>query len=59
LDSIQDHYTDAQPGIQRKVFKVKELVRWGDDDAQHSTVCPASSLHSLAAFQGPCFVVLL
>jgi hypothetical protein len=28
LDSIQDHYTDAQPGIQRTVFKVKELVRW-------------------------------
>jgi hypothetical protein len=29
LDGIQDHYTDAQPGIQRTVFKVKELVRWG------------------------------
>jgi hypothetical protein len=28
LDGIQDHYTDAQPGIQRTVFKVKELVRW-------------------------------
>eukprot|EP00873_Tetraselmis_striata_P022466 jgi/Tetstr1/442730/TSEL_030820.t1 len=26
LDSIQDHYTYAQPGIQRKVFKIKELV---------------------------------
>lgn len=29
LDGIQDHYTDAQPGIQRTVFKVKELVRCG------------------------------
>jgi len=28
LDSIQDHYTDAQPGIQRTVFRIKELVRW-------------------------------
>lgn len=27
LDGIQDHYTDAQPGIQRTVFRVKELVR--------------------------------
>lgn len=26
LDGIQDHYTDAQPGIQRTVFRVKELV---------------------------------
>lgn len=28
LDGIQDHYTNAQPGIQRTVFKLKELVRW-------------------------------
>ena len=27
LDGIQDHYTYAQPGIQRAVFHVKELVR--------------------------------
>ena len=27
LDSIQDHYTYAQPGIQRAVFHLKELVR--------------------------------
>lgn len=26
LDGIQDHYTFAQPGIQRKVFKIQELV---------------------------------
>ena len=26
LDSIQDHYTFAQPGIQRMVFKLKELT---------------------------------
>ena len=26
IDSIQDHYTFAQPGIQRMVFKLKELT---------------------------------
>ena len=29
LEGIQDHYTYAQPGIQRTVFSIKELVRWG------------------------------
>lgn len=27
LDGIQDHYTYAQPGIQRTVFQTQELVR--------------------------------
>lgn len=27
LEGIQDHYTYAQPGIQRAVFQVQELVR--------------------------------
>lgn len=27
LDGIQDHYTFAQPGIQRLVFRLRELVR--------------------------------
>ena len=27
LEGIQDHYTYAQPGIQRSVFRLKELVR--------------------------------
>ncbi|EFJ25625.1 hypothetical protein SELMODRAFT_232091 [Selaginella moellendorffii] len=31
LDRIQDHYTFAQPGIQRLVFKLKELVRRIDE----------------------------
>lgn len=36
LDGIQDHYTYAQPGIQRTVFHVKELVRRVDEPvAQH------------------------
>ncbi|CAD7702645.1 unnamed protein product [Ostreobium quekettii] len=36
LDGIQDHYTSAQPGIQRAVFKVRELVRRIDERvAQH------------------------
>ena len=26
LDGIQDHYTFAQPGIQRQVSKLKELI---------------------------------
>ncbi|KAE8694880.1 Detected protein of confused Function [Hibiscus syriacus] len=32
LDGMQDHYTFAQPGIQRLVFKLKELVRRIDGD---------------------------
>ncbi|CAH9101439.1 unnamed protein product [Cuscuta europaea] len=31
LDCMQDHYTFAQPGIQRLVFKLKELVRRIDE----------------------------
>lgn len=34
LDGMQDHYTFAQPGIQRLVFKLKELVRRIDGNAQ-------------------------
>ncbi|GFP85220.1 tbc1 domain family member 22b [Phtheirospermum japonicum] len=33
LDGMQDHYTFAQPGIQRLVFKLKELIRRIDGDA--------------------------
>ena len=36
LDSIQDHYTFAQPGIQRMVFKLK---------ARHT---PLAMLHALS-----------
>ncbi|KAL6528085.1 hypothetical protein OROHE_015035 [Orobanche hederae] len=32
LDGMQDHYTFAQPGIQRLVFKLKELIRRIDGD---------------------------
>mmetsp|Transcript_11581 Transcript_11581/g.17546 ORF Transcript_11581/g.17546 Transcript_11581/m.17546 type:complete len:359 (-) Transcript_11581:233-1309(-) len=36
LDGIQDNYTFAQPGIQRMVFKLKELVARIDSDlAKH------------------------
>ncbi|XP_057490905.1 GTPase-activating protein GYP1-like isoform X2 [Actinidia eriantha] len=31
LDGMQDHYTFAQPGIQRLVFKLKELIRRIDE----------------------------
>nr|GLL47764.1 GTPase-activating protein GYP1 isoform X2 [Ipomoea trifida] len=34
LDGMQDHYTFAQPGIQRLVFKLKELVRRIDVDRE-------------------------
>lgn len=27
VDGIQDHYTYAQPGIQRTIFTMKELVQ--------------------------------
>lgn len=27
LEGIQDHYTYAQPGIQRTVFKLRELIQ--------------------------------
>ena len=36
LDGIQDHYTYAQPGIQKTLFRVGELVsRVGQDVADH------------------------
>eukprot|EP00891_Asterochloris_glomerata_P001979 jgi/Astpho2/1979/e_gw1.00038.107.1_t len=36
VDSIQDHYINGQPGIQRTVFHLKELVRRIDQSvAQH------------------------
>jgi len=36
LDGIQDHYTYAQPGIQKTLFRVGELVsRVGQDVANH------------------------
>ena len=39
LDGIQDHYTFAQPGIQRLVFKLKEIVRRIDGDSPlHSSL---------------------
>ena len=31
IECIQDHYTYAQPGIQRTVFKIKELVRQANE----------------------------
>uniref|UniRef100_A0A6B2L7D3 Rab-GAP TBC domain-containing protein n=1 Tax=Arcella intermedia TaxID=1963864 RepID=A0A6B2L7D3_9EUKA len=31
IDSIQDHYTFAQPGIQKMIFKLKELIKKIDD----------------------------
>ncbi|KAK3017656.1 hypothetical protein RJ639_003273 [Escallonia herrerae] len=34
LDGMQDHYTFAQPGIQRLVFKLKEVVRRIDGNSE-------------------------
>ncbi|XLR07181.1 hypothetical protein S83_035119 [Arachis hypogaea] len=39
LDGMQDHYTFAQPGIQRLVFKLKELVRRIDELCSHWSQC--------------------
>lgn len=38
LDGMQDHYTFAQPGIQRLVFKLKELVRRIDGMSAYSKI---------------------
>lgn len=38
LESIQDHYTYAQPGIQRAVFRVRELL-------SHGGVCKRLAAH--------------
>jgi hypothetical protein len=38
LESIQDHYTYAQPGIQRAVFRVRELL-------SAAGVCPQLAAH--------------
>lgn len=45
LDGMQDHYTFAQPGIQRLVFKLKELVRRIDGKLSYEGSC--FSLNSL------------
>ena len=45
LDQIQDHYTFAQPGIQRMVFKLKEIVARID-----------GPLHAHLAEQGLAFI---
>ncbi|CAA2974851.1 Hypothetical predicted protein [Olea europaea subsp. europaea] len=44
LDGMQDHYTFAQPGIQRLVFKLKELVRRIDGITLHDLYSLLASL---------------
>lgn len=47
LDGIQDHYTYAQPGIQRTVFHTQELVRWAawrSSEVWRCPECPASHM---------------
>lgn len=46
LDGMQDHYTFAQPGIQRLVFKLKELVRRIDGKPLFLLLAPFS-LHQI------------
>lgn len=46
LDGMQDHYTFAQPGIQRLVFKLKELVRRIDGKPLFLHLAPFS-LHQI------------
>lgn len=47
LEGIQDHYTYAQPGIQRTVFRVKELVRY--DGSKSEELCLAPVVPALKA----------
>jgi len=42
LDGMQDHYTFAQPGIQRLVFRLKELVRRIDGNVSLIPSIPTS-----------------
>mgnify|MGYP003952128381 CR=1 FL=1 len=35
LDNIQDHYTAGQPGLQRQMFRLEELVRRIDGDLHY------------------------
>lgn len=45
LDGIQDHYTHAQPGIQRTVFRLEELVRSAPQAPVHTLSSSGFSLH--------------
>ena len=47
LDGIQDHYTHAQPGIQRTVFRLEELVRSVWISHVILRICVAEILRSL------------
>jgi hypothetical protein len=38
LDYIQDHYTSSQPGLQRMVMRLEDLVRRVDNDL-HAHLC--------------------
>lgn len=56
LDTIQDNYTFAQPGIQRKVNELKNLMSTVDSefsDSMDSLTCLTSALPELTwLFQG-------
>jgi hypothetical protein len=60
LEGIQDHYTYAQPGIQRTVFRVKELIRCAvqhlqqQQQQQESFGCLESCQHTAAVSECSC-----
>ena len=46
LDGMQDHYTFAQPGIQRLVFRLKELVHRIDGNVPLINIYDALSFYN-------------
>lgn len=51
LDGIQDHYTFAQPGLQRMVLKMEELVHRCDEDLHRHLVDEQSVTFMQFAFR--------
>lgn len=49
IDGIQDHYTFAQPGIQRMVYRLKELILRIDGNANTTTTAAGSTPAAAAA----------
>jgi hypothetical protein len=51
LDGMQDHYTFAQPGIQRLVFRLKELVHRIDGNVPLINIYDDLSFYSSTIIQ--------
>jgi len=49
LDTIQDHYTPSQPGIQRMTFRLRELVHRIDGASVPALRAPACRAAAVAS----------